>query len=244
MTSDPTGSAPDVLVVAAHPDDAEIGVGGLLLRLVDLGRRIAIVDCTRGETASRGTPELRAEEAARAAELLGGVLRRNLGLPDGALADDADTLAALVGVLRAMRPGLLLGPHPVDAHPDHEALARACRRAFFHAGLRNYRPDLGPPHRPRLLLRYAGNDHGTPTFCVDVSTVVERKREVLECYASQIGRGPEGRAHYLRGTDHVERAEIRDRYYGTLVGRHAAEPLWVDGPFALDALHPISELLP
>lgn len=229
----------DALVVGAHPDDAEIGCAGAMLRMTDAGLRVAVVDCTRGESASRGTPALRAEEAARAAALLGLCARQNLGLPDGRVADDEAALRALVGALRRLRPRLLLAPFPIDAHPDHEAVAAACRRAFFHAGLRNLLPELGPPWRPRALLRYAGNDGAVPTFCVDIDVLVDRKRAVLECYASQIGRSPDERAHYLRGADHVERALVRDRYYGTLCGCGHAEPFWTDGPFALDALAPL-----
>lgn len=234
-----------LLVVGAHPDDAEIGCGGLILRLTRAGHRVAVVDCTRGESASRGSVEQRAAEAAQAADRLGLCGRENLGLPDGFVEDDDTALRALVAVLRRLRPQLLLAPHPVDAHPDHVVVAQACRRAFFHAGLARIWPELGAAGRPRALLRYAGNDlAGPPTVCVDIAGVAADKRAVLECYQSQIGRGEAGRAHYLRGADHVERAEVRDRYFGMLCGCGAAEPLWSEGPVSLDALAPLLAAAP
>lgn len=226
----------DVLVLAAHPDDAEIGCGGTILRLTGAGRRVAIVDATRGEAATRGTPRTRAEEARAASAVLGLSARENLGLPDGAVAVDDASVRAVVEPIRRLRPRVLLAHLPVDVHPDHVAVAELARRAYFHSGLRNFAPDAGPPHRPRLLVRYFGNDAQPPSFCVDVSSVFDRKRDAVACYRSQIPDDEEGRAHFVRRLDPVERFEARDRWFGAQCGCVAAEPFVVEGPTSLDDL--------
>jgi bacillithiol biosynthesis deacetylase BshB1 len=225
--------AVDVLVLGAHPDDAEIGCGGTLLGLVEQGFTVAIADLTRGEKGSRGTPEQRAQEAAAAAALLGVRERVQLGLPDTELRDDTAAARGVIEVIRRLRPRLLIAPVPHDAHPDHVAAGQLARRAFFHAGLTNVMPELGAGHRPRVFLQYLGNDLVQPTLCVDIGRFAARKRDVLRCYASQVG-GP--KTHLLRRVDVVERAEVRDRYFGVLVGCEAAEPFVCEGPLPLAGL--------
>ena len=119
-------------------------------------------------------------------------------------------------------------------HPDHTAVAAACERAWFLAGLKNFEPRLGERHRPATMLRYPGNRPVEPTVVVDVSAVVADKAEVLRCYRSQLH--PPDRSHLVQGLDVLERAEVRDRFHGARIGVRAAEPFWHDGPLALDAL--------
>lgn len=229
----------DVLVLAAHPDDAEIGCGGTILGLIDAGRRVAIADMTRGEMGTRGSPEQRAIECQRATKLLGVQDRRNLGMPDAGLRESDDTVQAVVAVIRELRPKLFLVPLVHDAHPDHEAASRIAKRAFFLAGLKNFRAELGAAHRPAFMLSYLGNDHVEPSLCLDISARVERKREVIACYGSQVGTGET--SHFLRGLDPLERTEARDRYFGAICGYQAAEPFVFAGPLPLADL---SSLLP
>ncbi len=229
----------DLLVLAAHPDDAELCCGGTILRCTDAGCSVAIVDLTRGETGTRGTPEQRAREAEAAARSLGIATRENLGLPDGGLADDERALVGVIGVIRRLRPTLLLAPHERDIHPDHAAAARVARRAFFHAGLKNVHPELGAPTRPRVLLHYPSIEAVEPTFCIDVSAVAARKRAAIACYASQIPGPDDPRAHYARGLDPLERAAARDGWFGALSGVAAAEPYVTAGPVSLDLLAPL-----
>lgn len=226
----------DVMVLAAHPDDAEIGCGGTILRLTAAGRRVAVVDATRGEAATRGTPETRADEARAATAVLGLCARENLGLPDGALTVDDRSRRVVIEAVRRLRPRILLAPLAVDVHPDHVAVAELAGRAFFLAGLRKVMPEAGAPHRPRLLARYFGNDAETPTFCIDVSEVAERKRDAVACYASQIPDDDAGRAHFVRALDPIRRFEARDRWFGAQCGVAAAEPFLVDGPASLDEI--------
>lgn len=239
MSGPPDLQALDVLVLAAHPDDAEIGCGGTIARLVAAGRRVGVIDCTRGESATRGDVATRAREAEAARQLLGLAVRENLGLPDGAVAVDENGTGLVVAALRRHRPGLFLAPLPIDAHPDHVAVAELARRALFQAGLRKLFPDQGEPHRPRALIRYYGNDFAPPSFCLDITAWRDTKRRAIACYASQIATTEADRAHYLRGLDPLERAEVRDRYFGSLCGHAAAEPFSVEGPVSLDVLAPL-----
>jgi bacillithiol biosynthesis deacetylase BshB1 len=187
-----------------------------------------VVDLTLGERGSRGSATERAAEAQAAAAMLGLQERHNLGLRDtGVTVDDAST-NLLVHVLRCARPRVLLAPHPRDVHPDHVAAAQLAERAFILAGLVHHEPRLGAPHRPALFLRYPGNQPVEPTFAVDIHRVAAKKAEVLRCYRSQLN--PPERGHLVQGLDVLERAEVRDRFFGACIGSRAAEPYWHDGP--------------
>jgi N-acetylglucosamine malate deacetylase 1 len=218
----------DVLAVGPHPDDIEIACAGTLLLLGRAGRSIALVDATRGEQGSRGTPDERHGEAMAAAAKLGAACRANLSLRDTLMRVDDDATDRLVAVLRKVRPSLVLAPHERDAHPDHVAVAQLVGRAFFLAGLSRHAPALGAPHRPRVVLRYPGNQPVEPTLAVDITAVAEPKADVVRCYRSQLA--PKDRSHLLQGLDVLERAEVRDRFHGARIGVRAAESFWHDGP--------------
>ncbi len=220
-----------LLAIGPHPDDVEIAAAGTILLAVAGGSTATILDVTRGEMGSRGTAAERAAEAAAAAAKLGVQERVNLGLPDTRVVVDAASTDLLVAALRAARPRLLLAPVAVDVHPDHVAVGQLVDRAYFLAGLVHHRPDLGAPHRPRLLLRYPGNRPVEPTLVVDVAAVAARKDEVLRCYRSQLA--PPDRRHLVLGLDVRERAEVRDRWFGARIGAAAGEPFVHDGPLPL-----------
>lgn len=220
----------DVMVLAPHPDDAEMSCGGTILALVDAGLRVAVIDMTRGEKSTRGDEETRRQECDAATAILGIQHRQNLELPDGAVRDDDTALAAVIGVLRQLQPRLLLAPFARDLHPDHEAAGMVARRAWFHSGLAKVLPDLGKPHRPGRMLSYPLHDEITPTLCVDISSTVDRKLEALRCYATQ--HGGTDRSHLAR-LDLLQRAEARHRFYGAQVGCVAAEPFGSEGPLKL-----------
>ncbi|HEU4417433.1 MAG TPA: bacillithiol biosynthesis deacetylase BshB1 [Planctomycetota bacterium] len=218
----------DVLAFGPHPDDIEIAAAGTLLLSLAGKRSVSLVDLTRGEKGSRGTVLDRDAEAAAAAKKLGVVERVNLRLPDAGILVDEHNTNLLVAVLRSARPALLLAPHARDVHPDHTATALLAERAFFLAGLRNHEPQLGAPHRPRLFLRYPGNQPIEPSLVVDISAVASAKADVVRCYRSQ--SSPPDRAHLVQGLDLLERAEVRDRFHGARIGVRAAEAFWHDGP--------------
>lgn len=226
----------ELLAIGPHPDDVELGAGGILACAAAAGRPVAILDLTRGERASRGTPEERAREAAEAAAHLGVSCRENLGLPDAGLDPwDADQVAAVVAALRRLRPRVVLGPAVPDRHPDHEAAAMLLERACFLSGVGGYAPELGPPWRPHALYGYFVHARTLPDVVVDVSAVYERKRRALRAYASQFvpGSGPDT---YISRPEFLPGIEARDAYFGSLVGVPFAEGLKARLPVLLPGL--------
>ena len=176
----------DVLAIFAHPDDAELLCGGALLKSADAGERTGIVDLTRGEMGTRGTPELRQREAETAAELLGLAVRRNAGLPDAGLTNDASSRRTLVTLLRELRPRVVVTHWREGRHPDHRIAAELVRDACFLSGLANFDAP-GPRFRPFKLVHATSfrEDADPPSFVVDISAQMERKLQAIGAYASQ-----------------------------------------------------------
>lgn len=229
----------DLLAFAPHPDDAEAAVGGILALHARLGWRVGVVDLTRGEMGSNGTPEERLREAKEAAAVLGLAVRENLGLPDGAVGRDPAEELRVVAVLRRLRPRRVLMPWPRDRHPDHEATSRLVRAALFKAGLRRLDVDGLPPHRPELAAYYFLNEEATPGLLVDVSAVAEVKERAVAAYKSQMApAAPNGERVPTRLTCgfFLHRVRSRDAYWGSLIGVERAEALRLPGPVGLPDL--------
>jgi bacillithiol biosynthesis deacetylase BshB1 len=224
----------DVLSVAAHPDDAEVGTGGALLVCALRGLRVAVADLTRGERATRGTPERREEESRRAGELLALAERRCLGLPDAGLGADPAHRDALVELVRELRPRILLAPDTEDRHPDHAAAGRLAREAAFLAGLRE--AGAGEPHRPERVYHYAMHHPIEPTFVLDVSGVWERRLAAVAAFESQFGRSGGDPATELSHGGFLELVAARASHYGALVGVERGEPYRSLGPLRADGL--------
>ena len=176
----------DVLAVMAHPDDAELLCAGALIRSADAGERTGVLDLTRGEMGSRGTPELRAKEAEAAAAVMGLAVRRNAGLPDGRLENTLEARVMVATILRRLRPRVVVTHWIHGRHPDHRVTAELVHDACFLAGLKNLDAP-GDPHRPFKLVHATQfrEDADPPTFVVDVTEQMDRKLEAIACYASQ-----------------------------------------------------------
>lgn len=228
----------DVLAIAAHPDDAEISIGGTLLACAAAGKRVGILDLSRGELGTRGDAAQRAREVAAADRVLGTSWRGNLDLGDGRIADTLEAREALARVLREQRPGIVLAHHTEDLHPDHAAAGAVARAAWYLAGLKRLAERAGGAgaFRPPRLYHFMGHVPFEPTLVVDISAVWERKVELIRCYASQLE--PEGRddrgQHFLFGADVLARAETKARYFGERIGVRHGEPLLHRGPLAAD----------
>lgn len=227
----------DAIVVAAHPDDAEISVGGTILRLVRAGAKVGIVDVTRGEMGTRGSRADRDAETRAANEVLGVEVRVNLGLPDGRTVADVPAREGLAAIFREHRPDLVIAHHADDLHPDHCTAGRLAGEAWYLAGLQRLAADAGgaPAHRPRLLLRFSGHVPFEPTFVVDVGPVWEEKRRAVLAYATQLtpaDDGDQGR-HFLFGADILQRMETKARYWGERIGVQYGEPLLATAPVPL-----------
>lgn len=230
----------DLLVIAAHPDDAEISFGGTILKLVAEGKRVGVLDLTRGEMGTRGSQAIRDAEVAAANRMLDLAWRGNLELPDSRVVADVANRERLARVLREQAPRIVCAQHTEDLHPDHAACGVLAREAWYLSGLARVaeRDGGGPARRPRFLFHYMGHVPFEPTLVVDVSAVWQRKVELVRCYASQLAPrdGGDRGQHLLFGADILSRAETRARTYGERIGVQYGEPLLHRGPLPSEAL--------
>jgi N-acetylglucosamine malate deacetylase 1 len=236
-----TGGSLDAFHIAgicAHPDDAELVMGGTLALEAARGRRVALVDLTRGECGSRGTPETRAQEAQDAAAVLGVAHRESLGLPDARLAHLPEHKDPLVEAVRRLRPELVILPYWEQRHPDHAMASRIGYDACFLAGLRNYRPDLGPAFRPRKIvyaLSMTEANEATPSFVVDITSVWDVKMRAVRAFASQFTPGP-GETVTLPFERFQQAVESNARRHGERIGVQYGEGFLVREPMKVDDL--------
>jgi len=231
----------DVLAIFSHPDDAELSVSGTLLRLKSQGYRTGVLDMTRGEMGTRGTPEGRAEEATEAARIMKLDLRLNLGLPDGRVSLNEESRTALVRVLRSHKPKVLLTTHWDDPHPDHANTCRIVRDAARLATMTRYDQDANLASVPMPAIMHSlFSRHVVPSFIVDVSDFAEGKMAAIRAHASQFYKA-ESKEPSTRISDptFLDQIEFRMRYFGSLIGVAAGEPFFVrealniDDPVAL-----------
>ena len=230
----------DVLAVGAHPDDVELACGGTLALLARRGKRVGIAHLTRGEAGTRGTVAERRREAERAAAALGAAELEFLDCGDGGLRTGVAEEEAVIALLRRLRPELVLGPPPVDRHPDHGRACRLVEAACFYAGLASR--GEGAPHRPAAVWSYMGHDSFEPDLVVDVGEVWEAKVAALDAYESQLHQlGADRRepATKVASAEFRLAMEGRARHFGLLIGAAYGEPfasrlpLAVSDPLAL-----------
>jgi bacillithiol biosynthesis deacetylase BshB1 len=232
----------DVLAIGAHPDDVELRVGGTIHKLAARGRSVVICDLTRGELGTRGTAETRAVEAAAAAKVLGVADRLNLGLPDGGVADTAAARAALIEVVREVRPTVILCHYWEDLHPDHAAAGTLMRACLYPGGFAKY-PARGEPYRPHGVLFYMAHVPFVPAVIVDTTDHFEAKVAAIACYASQLhDPGSVERATRLARPSLLGDIEACDRSYGNLIERPYGEPFATFLPLPLD--DPVAHFAP
>ncbi len=196
-------------------------MGGTLALESAAGRRVALVDLTRGECGSRGTAETRAAEAIEAARILGVGHRESLDLPDAALsASSIEQRDMVVAAIRRLRPAIVILQHWQQRHPDHAAASRLIYQASFVAGLRNYRPDLGGAFRPRKLayaVTMMETTELTPTFVVDVTATFDIKMKAIRAFASQF-TPPAGETVTLPFDSFQDAVELAGRRHGQRIG--------------------------
>ncbi|MGE0442602.1 MAG: bacillithiol biosynthesis deacetylase BshB1 [Gemmatimonadales bacterium] len=225
----------DLLAIAAHRDDVELTCAGTLIKAADQGHRTGILDLTQGETGTRGSQAIRAEEAARAAEVMGVSERRNAGLPDAHLHNTEEARRAVVEAIRHFAPQVVILPFPVGRHPDHRIASELARDACFLAGLAKYPAD-GAKHRPRKIL-YAlsyREDPVKPTFVVDISDQFDRKMAAIRCYASQFDGADSAGEIFPTGQDLYSLIEIQNAHYGSLIRRRFGEPFYTHETVLVD----------
>ncbi len=238
----------NVVAFGAHPDDVDLYAGGLVAGLARRGAQVFLVDVTAGELGTRGTPEIRAAEAAEAGRILGAASRECLGLPDGGLVgtDPAQT-RAVVEAMRRHRPDLVIAPWEVDLHPDHRETAALVRRARFLARVARWPAD-GEPYRPGPILFYEQKVPFEPDVVVDVGGDLERKRAAVRAFATQFFRGPDDRTGpetEISDPAFHTALEARSRVHGARIGVEWGEGYKRDEPQAVhDPLTVIPEATP
>lgn len=219
----------DVLAVFSHPDDAELSVSGTLLKLKSQGYRTGVLDMTRGEMGTRGTPEMREQEAAEAARILKLDLRLNLGQPDGHVWPTEAARTAVVRVLRSHAPKVLLTTHWDDPHPDHANTCHIVREAARLATMARYdEAEQQPAVRMPALMHSLFSRRVVPSFIVDVSEFVEEKMAAIRAHASQFYSAESSEpATRISDPAFLDQIESRMRYFGSLIGVKAGEPFYV-----------------
>jgi len=213
----------DVLALAAHPDDVEQTCGGTLIRMAEQGYRTGVLDLTAGDMGSRGTPELRIEESQKAAGHLLLAWRQNLRWPDARLENTLTARMTLAGVIRRVKPRVVILPYWTGRHPDHYRTAEIGYEACFLAGLRRLEEDT-PPHRPFKVLYASLYANVAPSFVVDISRQFERRMAALLSYVSQYGNSGEAADLFPNQKEIEERLASVARFYGNLIGVKYGEP--------------------
>jgi bacillithiol biosynthesis deacetylase BshB1 len=219
----------DVLAVFSHPDDAELTVAGTLLKLKSLGYRTGVCDMTRGEMGTRGTAEIRAQEALDAARILNLDVRINLEQPDGHVSPTEVARITLVRALRTHKPKVLLTTHEDDPHPDHANTSVIVRQAARLASMGRYDEEAGLPPVPMPAIMHSlFSRRIVPSFVVDVSGFVEQKMAAIRAHSSQFfsesSQEPQTR---ISARGFLAEIEVRMRYFGSLIGVEAGEPFYV-----------------
>ncbi|MDB4680120.1 MAG: bacillithiol biosynthesis deacetylase BshB1 [Planctomycetaceae bacterium] len=220
----PTLDSPlDLLVVAPHPDDAEISVGGIIASSRAEGLRVGVIDLTSGEPTPHGTLELRKQETDRATEILDLTWRGNLDLPNRSLENTLEARRNLAEVFRLTRPQIILAPYWEDSHPDHVVACRLVEDARFWSKL-SCSDFAGEPFLPPKLYHFLSvhlRVHPSPSFVYDISAHIETKMQAVHAFESQVltGRSTE----FPTGIDDVK---DRARYWGWTINKAYAEPLY------------------
>jgi bacillithiol biosynthesis deacetylase BshB1 len=226
----------DVLIFGAHPDDIECGVGGIALLLRNQGITFGIVDLTKGEMGSRGTPEERVREAEESAKFLGACFRENLNMGDCALVDTIESRKCIASAIRKYKPRLVLAPFWDDLHNDHIAAGLMVRHSSIYCSISKLESPYSP-HKPEIFMYYLLHKYEHPTFVVNISDVFDQKLQALRMYKSQFAKTAEEYNVIPVGIgDYIFHLESRNRYFGSLVNVKFGEALITENPIRLDTL--------
>ncbi|MCA9213637.1 MAG: bacillithiol biosynthesis deacetylase BshB1 [Planctomycetales bacterium] len=233
MNSVNTDDKLDVLVIAPHPDDAELGMGGAIVKFLGEGMKVGVLDLTNGEPTPHGTPEIRSAETAKATEILGLSWRENLGLPNRSLEPTLEARHQLAAVFRRVQAPWLFAPYWVDAHPDHVAATQLVEAARFWAKLT--KSDIpGEPYHPQRIFNYFCvhlKMNVQPAFILDISENWEKKRQSIEAYHSQFVKG---RGHL--DPPFVEQLRDEAAYWGKSIGAKYGEPFACREPIGMTSM--------
>ena len=228
----------DVLAVGAHPDDIELSCAATVAKLVRNGKNVGILDLTEGELGTRGSRSIRKKEAEESARTLGIEFRSSLGLPDGNIEVSRKNIVKVIEIIRTFQPDVLLFPHWLERHPDHEHANRLCREAWFYAGLEKIPTKAGgksqEPFRPKKYFHFMQKFEFVPSFIVDVTADYQAKRTALGAFKSQFHNpNSKERETLLSSKIFLQSIEARDRHYGSLIGVEYGEPFFSVEPIGV-----------
>jgi len=218
----------DILGITAHPDDAELSFGGTLLVHKEMGHKTGIVDLTEGELGTRGTPEIRAEEAKNAGEILGLSARENLRLPDGFFENNKNNQLKVIEQLRRFKPRIVITNAIYDRHPDHTRGSELVETAFFLSGLReiktNWDGKQQEAYRPEKIYFCIQSIDREPDIVMDISSVIEKRREAIQAFKSQFFDPKSSEpATYISSQNFIRMLEARAIVWGQKIGVDYAE---------------------
>jgi bacillithiol biosynthesis deacetylase BshB1 len=218
----------DVIAFSPHPDDAEMGCGGILLKLKDQGYSTGIIDISRAELSTNGDPDTRKKETEKASKILGLDVRENLGLEDGGIKNDADSRLKVINALRKYRPSLALVPFKQDRHPDHENSYKLLKDSIFISGLKKFKTGLDF-HRPHIVISYMLHYEFKPSFIVDISKYYKKKLEAVSAYRSQFYVDKEEKpASHITSKYFFDVINSRHRCMGLKIRSEYGEPYYVE----------------
>lgn len=221
----------DVLIFSAHPDDAELSMGGTIALLTKNNYKVGLIDLTRGELGTRGDAELRQREAFNAAIQLKVALRENLEIPDGDIKINKENITKVIISLRKYKPKIVFAPYHHDRHPDHSDANNLIRRAIFTSGLpkiKTFNKEvIQQPFRPQKTFFYMQTYTFEPTFIVDISQTIEQKFKAIECYSSQFYNPksiePET---FISRSEFLSYLKARAEFYGFQIHKQYGEPFY------------------
>ena len=219
----------DILVLSVHPDDAELGCGGTILKHIALGKKVGVIDLTRGELGTRGSAEIRKEEATAASKILGLSVRDNLELPDGFFQNTQEYQLKVISAIRKYRPDIIIGNAMHDRHPDHGRAHELINTSVFLSGLRKIETKDGDTlqeaWRPGLLLNFIQDEYIKPDILVNVTDYWDKKLESIYAYGSQF-HNPEWRNEpqtYISSPEFIQVIDARAREFGKIINVKYAE---------------------
>jgi len=219
----------DILVLPVHPDDAELGCSGTIAKEIALGKKVGIVDLTRGELGTRGSSEIRDQESAASAKILGLAVRDNLGLPDGFFENNKPHQLKVIEAIRRFRPEIVITNAYHDRHPDHGRASGLVEDSAFLSGLRKietyYDGEKQQEWRPKLVLHFIQDNYIKPDILVDVTNYWDKKLESIQAFGSQF-YNPEWEGEpqtYISSPEFIQVIEARAREYGKSIGVKFAE---------------------
>jgi bacillithiol biosynthesis deacetylase BshB1 len=218
----------DILAFGVHPDDVELGCAGTLMAAIDQGKKVGIVDLTRGELGTRGTPTTRTQEAAAAAKIMGVDVRENLDMADGFFANDEAHQRKIISIIRKYQPDIILANAPEDRHPDHGRSAKLVSDAAFLSGLRKIETMLDgtaqEAWRPAYTFHYIQDRFIQPSFVIDITAYMERKIEAVLAYGTQFNSADNSEPQtYISSPQFLETVKARALMLGKRIGVGYAE---------------------